>query len=405
MEVRCGTCNKPFRVSDDKITGTGIKFPCTRCGAYVTITREDLEHYTLSHGAVPGLDLFEELSKPVASPLSPEATEPVAGVTVPPEHESQTFDLSPQATHEDAQEKRVSVFPEPDYIAPEPAPEPEPAVESKPEPLMQSKPKTVPPVESQPEPKPEPLFVPQQKDKPAPDEEIFPEPAGPTPPVSPPPETPIQPAVPKKEYDRSTAPPASPAVERMAKEPLPSSTPSRSGRMILVLIGMLIILGLAGYGIFVYLQPPPHEVKKEAVHETMSIEGLQILSPVGSVEANGDLLINGVIQNTAEKEITAWYVVTEVYNAQGVVLSKIRLLNGKQIFSRRDYDILANRGMNVQELKAKNLQDKGVIIPPKGKVNFEMRYLLPTAGIASFIVQVLPFDPVQLQKEITEEIK
>jgi hypothetical protein len=105
-----------------------------------------------------------------------------------------------------------------------------------------------------------------------------------------------------------------------------------------------------------------------------------------------------------DKERTAWYVVTEIYNAQGVVLSKIRLLNGKQIYSPSDYDILARRGVNIQELKAKNLQDKGVVIPPKGTVNFEVRCLQPPAGIASFVAQAQSFDPVQLQKEIAEEI-
>ena len=40
MDIRCGKCNKLFRVSDDKITGKGIKFACSRCGEAVKITRE-----------------------------------------------------------------------------------------------------------------------------------------------------------------------------------------------------------------------------------------------------------------------------------------------------------------------------------------------------------------------------
>jgi hypothetical protein len=98
-------------------------------------------------------------------------------------------------------------------------------------------------------------------------------------------------------------------------------------------------------------------------------------------------------------------VVLEVYDAQGAVLSKIRLLNGNQIYNQRDYDILAKRGANVQELKAKILQGKGLVIPPKGRVNFEMRYLQPPLGIVSFVAQVVPFDRVQLNKEIAEEIR
>ncbi len=175
--------------------------------------------------------------------------------------------------------------------------------------------------------------------------------------------------------------------------------------MILVLFGTLIVLGLAGYGVFVYLQPAPQKKVEEPAHEITSIEGLQIVNPAGAMDANGDLLVTGVVENAADKERTAWYVVLEVYDAQGAVLSKIRLLNGNQIYSRRDYDILAKRGANVQELKVKILQQKGIVIPPKGRVNFEMHYVQPPAGIASFVAQVVPFDRVQLYKEIAEEIK
>jgi hypothetical protein len=80
-------------------------------------------------------------------------------------------------------------------------------------------------------------------------------------------------------------------------------------------------------------------------------------------------------------------------------------LNGKQLYTRSDYDILAKRGENIQELKAGTLQDKGVAIPPKGNVAFEIRYLQPPAGIASFNAILQPFDPARLSNEIAEEAK
>jgi len=164
---------------------------------------------------------------------------------------------------------------------------------------------------------------------------------------------------------------------------------------------------LAGYGIFEYLQSYPLYPQKKAqepAHELTSIEGLQIVNPSGAMDANGDLLVTGIIENDADKERADWYVVLEVYDVQGVVLSKIRLLNGNQIFSQRDYDILAKRGANVQELKAM-LQGKGLAIQPKGRLNFEVRYLQPPPGIASFVAQVVPFDRVQLNEEIAEGIR
>jgi predicted Zn finger-like uncharacterized protein len=83
MEVQCGACNKLFRVSDDKITGRGIKFPCTRCGEYVRITQEDLQNYTMSRSTVSVLDLFEPKPGRPTAPLSPETEGPVSKETPP----------------------------------------------------------------------------------------------------------------------------------------------------------------------------------------------------------------------------------------------------------------------------------------------------------------------------------
>jgi predicted Zn finger-like uncharacterized protein len=396
MEVRCEKCNKLFRVSDDKITGAGIKFPCTRCGAYVKITRGDFEHYTLSHGAVSVLDLFE--AKPAPASLSPEVVEPAAGETASPENQSKTFDFAEQTTYENALEEKAPLFVEPDHFASTPATKPESAVEDKPEILTPVKSKTELTVEQlpeqMPEPKsePEPLFVPQLQPKPATERET-------------PPAPPTQPAVPKKESAHPATPPASPAAERIIMEPVHSSMPSRPGRMLVVLFAVLVIAGLAAYGIFLYLQSSQPSLQKvrEAPREITSIEGLQIVNPVGSMEANGDLLITGVIENATVKERPAWYVLAVVNDAQGAELAKIRVLNGQQIFTRRDYDILAGRGVNVQELKTKSLQEKGVVIPPMGSVKFEVRYLQPPPGVAGFHTQLLPFDPVQMNKEIAAE--
>jgi hypothetical protein len=368
MEVRCGKCNKLFRVSDDKITGIGIKFPCTRCGETIRITHEEFEHYTLSRSAVPVRDLFELKPNPAEAPVVPEAA------NVQAEYGSRTFGHASQALPENISEEKEPLFVEPDHPVPASAAKTESSVEIKPESLERMKPQDELRVESKPDQRPEP--------KPAP---------------------PVQPDEPKKEYAR---PAASPAAERMVMEPIHASASSHSGRMLLIVVVALIIAGLAAYGIYSYLQVSPSSPQKgrEGVPALSSIEGLQIVNPVGSMEANGDLLISGTIENSTDKERTAWYVVAVVNDAQGSELAKIGLLNGRQIYARRDYGILAGRGVNVQDLKAKILQDKGIIIPPNGAVKFEIRYLQPLPGIASFHTQLLPFDPVQMNKEIAAEL-
>lgn len=418
MEIRCGSCNKLFRVSDDKITGTGIKFPCTRCGVYVKITKEDFEHYTLSRKAVSALDMFEPKPKPAKTPQPTDATGPVVKETAPSAAETMTFDLAAPSTHEtttqqDEMKGPAPIFVEPAPVvasAPVPAAGPGPAVEHRPGPVSAPESKSGSFVEPKPGPQPEsvfeakPLSAPQPEAMPALKSEPRAKPVTPTPPVAPL-STPVaQPAMPKKEAARPAAPLVLPAMERTVKEPPPPPAHSYSGRMMLVLLVSLIIAGLASYGVFIYLHSSSQK-GKETAPEILSTEGLRISNSAGSVEANGDLLVTGVIENAMDTEKTAWYVVVEVYDAQGTVLSKIRLLNGKQLYTRRDYDILAKRGANVQELKAKNLQEKGVSIPPKGTVSFELRYLQPPVGIASFNALVLPFDPVQLYKEIAGEIE
>jgi hypothetical protein len=74
--------------------------------------------------------------------------------------------------------------------------------------------------------------------------------------------------------------------------------------------------------------------------------------------------------------------------------------NGKQLYTMRDYEVLAKRGVDVQELQAKNLHGPGVVIPPKGTVHFEIRFMELSNNIASFNATLQPFDPVRLYKEI-----
>jgi len=405
METRCGSCNKLFRVSDDKITGTGIKFPCTRCGEYVKITKQDFEHYTLSLTAVSVLDMFEPKPKPVKPPVLP-AAEPVSRETVPTTAEAKTFDFSELSSDQEMPEELPPPFAEPDHSpTPMAAAEPLTVVKPQPQPVTAPEIKTAPSAEPKPKPEPiresKPLSVAEPKTALPSEKQLRPAPARPAAQDASLSARPVQPALPKKDQVR---PVVQPEPEQTEKATLPSSQPSHAGRMILVLLATLIIGALAAYGVFVYLNSPSQQ-GNEAVHQMTSVKGVQIVNPAGSVEQNGDLLVTGVIENTTDKEVAAWYVVVEVYDSQSAILTKLRFLNGKQIYSRRDFDILEKRGMNVQELKAKYLQDKGAVLPPKGSLNFEMRYLQPPAGIASINPLVLPFDPVQLYKEIAEEMK
>ena len=189
---------------------------------------------------------------------------------------------------------------------------------------------------------------------------------------------------------------------------LPAAAPAASsgtGKKLPVIIAVLLVIIIgAAFGAKWYFGRTSQQVS-DAVKAVTSPEGLQITSATGAIDpANQDLVITGVIENTTDKPRPAWYVVADVYDAQNTVLVRAKMLSGKQIDTRRDYEILTKRGHNIQDLKMK-MQEPGIIIQPKSTVNFEIRIMEPPVGIASFNATLQPFDPVQLFKEIVEDQK
>lgn len=180
---------------------------------------------------------------------------------------------------------------------------------------------------------------------------------------------------------------------------------------VMAVLGMVCATAVFGYTVFgevSFVKKVQVSAEKAAddFKNMTSIEGLQVQNASGYIDtATNDLVLAGVVENATDQERPAWYLIADVYDAQGGVLIKAKMVNGKQLYSGRDYEILAKRGVNVQELRAKGLQDQGAIIPPRGMVNFEIRILEPPVGIASFNVSLQQFDPVQIFKEMADEMK
>lgn len=355
MEIRCGSCNKLFRISDDRITGKGIKFACTRCGGTVKITREEFEAYSSAKTAAPAPEVPEKPTMP-ATP-------------VPPALEKETVAHEPVAGLKDTVPVEQSI---PDLVLNEDTPPVE-----EPAPVRVPEPKPTAAL-----PKAEPKVVSEPK----------PDTARPAAPQS---EAPVMPAAAYKEPARH----APQAAERYAR-----TAPPRSRSLLPMVLVILVMIGMAGYGVFLYTGMDARKAKEQP-REASSIEGLQIRSAAGAMEPNGDLLITSVVENSLAVERPVWYVVVDIFGTQGAVLSRIRVVNGKQLYTQRDYEILASRGANIQELKAKNLEDQGLVVPPHGSVTFEVRYVQPLGAVASFNATVQPFDPIRLFKEIAGEIK
>jgi DnaJ domain len=165
------------------------------------------------------------------------------------------------------------------------------------------------------------------------------------------------------------------------------------------LILLFFILYAGWFCVMLYMQHGSKE-DGETVKSMTLPEGLKITSASGSMDANQDYIVSGVIENTTDQEQPAWFVVVDVYDAQGKVLMKERMWNGKQLYTGKDYAVLAKRGMNIPELKAKTLHEPGVVIPPKGTVGFVIRFMEWPASIAGFNATLQPFNPVSLYKEL-----
>ncbi|MEK6697929.1 MAG: zinc-ribbon domain-containing protein [Nitrospirota bacterium] len=500
MDVRCGGCNKLFRVSDDKVIGSGIRFKCTRCGEYVAITREAFDEYSLSQAGGAALPMPEPPApaapKPPAFeiPSAPRVEEPVKA-PAPPSLEPSGFDFraaqpeeqgfilskaAPGSAHEAGPPLASAALPE--VLEPSPAAK---AAREQARPSSQIG-----------------RVSTHQRSLDASGDTIHPFASGPAAGIV----AGLGCALPVLAVILLAFSIITQYVPLLATMPIYHvAAVSAAG---LISIGILIALFLAmlqswaerkmfsflgiilgalfgaalgaghsasldlisraginqarlvngaiGGGIISFLVVIPLVIirrtmltsKKEsfsarlsggqifgflfalaiigfalygeflltakvqaaaqgtmsALMDMSSTEGLKIINPSGYMDTNGDLVITGTVENAADKEKPVWYLVAEVYDARNTVIIKARMMNGKQLYTQRDYDILVKRGSDVQDLKAKS-RERGPALPPKGMMNFEIRIMEPPVGIATFNAMLRQFDPMEMMKEAASEMK
>jgi hypothetical protein len=339
IEVRCSSCSKPFRISEDKITGSGIKFACSKCGASVTISKEDLENYKR--------DL--EKAGQVSRSMEPAAPLTAASASAPAaEPAAMVLQKKPSEGTKDRQPPVAPTSGDAERSMPAP---PKPQL-----PFTETKP---------------PSSLPREQTKPT---------------------------VKPRSEQPSTVRPAT-AVSASS-----TTVPSSTLRQLMVLaVAVLIIVAVGYMAISRFKASAP--VTREPVRTLTSIDGLEVVNTLAGYDAKGDYVISGDIVNTTDEERPAWLVVAEVFDANGALLGRARMLNGIELYTHRDYEILAKRGTNVQELKARNLQEQRSRLLPKGTVHFEITIIEAPAGIVNFNASLQPFDPVQLFKEVISEQK
>ena len=121
--------------------------------------------------------------------------------------------------------------------------------------------------------------------------------------------------------------------------------------------------------------------------------GLQVTNAYGYIDpATGDLVVSGSIQNTTDKPKSGWYLVTEVRDKKEAVLTTVKMMNGTQLFTAKERELLAKRGTKTEDIQKLTAVRDGMI-PARGSVNFEVRVINPPAGSAGFLPELRAFDP------------
>lgn len=76
MDIRCPSCSKLFRVADEKISGKGIRFKCSKCAEIITITKDDFEMDLLAREAETVEQVPQQRPEPATRPSPPTAPGP-----------------------------------------------------------------------------------------------------------------------------------------------------------------------------------------------------------------------------------------------------------------------------------------------------------------------------------------
>jgi predicted Zn finger-like uncharacterized protein len=130
--------------------------------------------------------------------------------------------------------------------------------------------------------------------------------------------------------------------------------------------------------------------------EMLTPAGLQVSNAYGYIDpATGDLIVSGSIHNTMDEPKLGWYLVTEVRDAKEAVLTTVKMMNGIQLYTDRERELLTKRGSKAEDIQKMAARREG-IIPARGSVDFEVRVMNPPAGSAGFLPTLRAFDPATL---------
>ena len=205
------------------------------------------------------------------------------------------------------------------------------------------------------------------------------------------------------------------AAAGAASSPAAVSTAARasggpSGKRVIILgvVALVLVAALAALYFLGVLWGKREQIAQQAVQrvkQEFTPEGLAIVDPVAYVDPEkGDLVITGTVRNSLDRTKPGWYLVIDVTDGSQKVVATVRMVNGVQLYTKRDYGILAKRGVNADEILASGAKAvRSAVVPAKGNVVFEARLYEPPAGIAGFLPVLKTFDPEAVHEAVAKE--
>jgi hypothetical protein len=141
----------------------------------------------------------------------------------------------------------------------------------------------------------------------------------------------------------------------------------------------------------------------EAMKE-LSAEGLLLKSPDKSSDANGDLVIGGTVANTTDKDKTGWLLTAELLDEGDKVIRKATLMNGIQMHSAKEIEILRKRGQTVPGIAPAEAADK-MIIKSGDSVAFAVRFIDPPKTYKDYALKLRNLDQETMKELISESLQ
>lgn len=161
---------------------------------------------------------------------------------------------------------------------------------------------------------------------------------------------------------------------------------------------MIFTLGMEAKGL--YLTKSSYE---ESLKE-VSAEGLTVKDMKELRNAEGDLVISGLVENLTEDDKTGWYLMAELVDNEDRVISKARLINGAQSYTARDFKIYHERGKRVSPERLLK-PDTDVIIKPGESVSFEVVFLNPPREYKECKLTMKDLDLNAMQEYLRESLE